>query len=140
MAKRLEAERNPNVDYVLIFEELQAAFDAAQINPATLEVDKFAVESSAQGRRFPISGGVAGAVQFVVGDKAEYKPMKIDGLTKDSCKLLKRFATKAPEDANMVEVMCCEGGCIAGPGAVIPAKRGTVLVENYVKTSKDIEC
>ena len=40
----------------------------------------------------------------------------------------------------MVEVMCCEGGCIAGPGAVIPAKRGTVLVENYVKTSKDIEC
>lgn len=140
MAKRLEAERNPNVDYVLIFEELQAAFDAAQINPAALEADKFAVESSAQGRRFPISGGVAGAVQFVVGDKAEYKPLKIDGLTKDSCKMLKRFAAKAPEDANMIEVMCCEGGCIAGPGAVIPAKRGTVLVENYVKTSKDIEC
>lgn len=139
LAKRLEAERNPNVDYVLVFEELQAAFDAAQINVAALEADKFAVEASAQGRRFPLSGGVAAAVAFVVGDKTEYKPMKIDGLTKDSCKQLKRFAVKAPDDVNMVEIMCCEGGCIAGPGAVIPAKRGTVLVENYVKTSKDIE-
>ena len=138
MAKRLEAERNPNVDYVLIFEELQAAFDAAQINPAALEADKFAVESSAQGRRFPISGGVASAVQFVVGDKAEYKPLKIDGLTKDSCKMLKRFAAKAPEDANMIEVMCCEGGCVAGPGCVALAKKAAVMVENYVKTAPNL--
>ncbi len=139
LAKRLEAERNPNVDNVLIFEEIQAMFAAAKINPATLEADNFAVESSAQGRQFPLSGGVAGAVAFVVGDKADYRPEKIDGLTKDAVKLLKRYAAKAPETCNMVEVMCCEGGCIAGPGTTCMPKRAAVQVETYVKNSPNIE-
>ncbi len=139
LAKRLEAEKNPNVDFVMVFDEIAAAFAAANINVAEMEVGAFAVEASGQSRRYPISGGVAGAVAYVIGDKAEYKPLPIDGLTKESIKTLKRYATKAPEGVNMVEVMCCEGGCINGPCAIIPAKRGTVLVENYVKASKDIE-
>lgn len=139
LAKRLEAERNPDVDNVLIFEEIQAMFAAAGIDVAQMEADKFAVEASKQGRRYPLSGGVAGAVAFVVGDKAEYKPIKIDGLSKESIRQLKMFATKMPENANMVEVMCCEGGCIAGPGTVCMPKRAAVMVENYVNSSQDIE-
>jgi len=139
LAKRLEAERNPNVDYVLVFEEIQAMFAAAQINVAALEPDKFAVESSAQGRRFPVSGGVAGAVSFAVGEKSAYRPEKIDGLTKDAVKQLKRYAVKAPENCNMLEVMCCEGGCVAGPGTAILPKRAAVLVETYAKNSADLE-
>ena len=34
---------------------------------------------------------------------------------------------------NMIEVMCCEGGCIAGPGTVAMPKRAALQVENYVK-------
>lgn len=139
LAKRLEAERNPNVDNVLIFEEVQAMFAAAGIDVAQMEADKFAVESSGQGRKYPLSGGVAGAVAFVIGDKAEYKPLKIDGLNKDAVRQLKMFATKGPGDANMIEVMCCEGGCIAGPGTVAMPKRAAVMVENYVKTSQDMD-
>lgn len=139
LAKRLEAERNPDVDNVLIFEEVQAMFAAADISVAEMEADKFAVESSGQGRKYPLSGGVAGAVAFVIGDKAEYKPIKIDGLNKDTIRQLKMFAGKGTGDANMVEVMCCEGGCIAGPGTVAMPKRAAVMVENYVKTSQDIE-
>lgn len=139
LAKRLEAERNPNVDYVLVFEEILAAFAAAEINVAAQKADSFAVAASAQGRRYPVSGGVAGAVGFVVGDNAEYKPEKIDGLNKDSVKLLKRYAVKAPENCNMLEVMCCEGGCVAGPGAAILPKRAAVLVETYAKSSADLE-
>ena len=85
------------------------------------------------------TAGVAGAVAFVVGDKADYRPEKIDGLTKDAVKLLKRYATKAPETCNIIEVMCCEGGCIAGPGTTAMPKRAAVQVEAYVKTSPDIE-
>ncbi|MBP1532448.1 MAG: 4Fe-4S binding protein [Alphaproteobacteria bacterium] len=139
LAKRLEAEKNPNVDYVLVFEEIQALFNAAGINVAAMEADKFAVEASAQGRKYPVSGGVAGAVAYVVGDKYDIKPQRIDGLNKDSIKMLKRYASVAPSDYNMIEVMCCEGGCVGGPGAVCMAKKAAVMVENYVKTSKDIE-
>ncbi len=139
LAKRLEAEKNPNVDNVLVFEEATALLDAAGIKVAEMEADKFAVESSAQGRRYPLSGGVAGAVEFVVGDKALYKPEAINGLNADAVKKLKRYATNPPADFNMIEVMCCEGGCIAGPGTTCMAKKAAVMVENYVKTSTDIE-
>ncbi|MBO6289373.1 MAG: 4Fe-4S binding protein [Alphaproteobacteria bacterium] len=139
LAKRLEAEKNPNVDYVLVFEEAQAMLTAAEINVAEMTADTFAVESSAQGRRYPISGGVAGAVAYVVGNEALYKPERIDGLTPEAIKKLKRYATIPPTDFNMVEVMCCEGGCIAGPGTTCMAKKAALMVENYVKTSPNIE-
>ena len=122
-----------------MFEEAQALFDAAEIKVAEMTADTFAVEASAQSRRYPISGGVAGAVAFVVGDKAEYKPERIDGLNPEAVKKIKRYAVAAPADVNMLEVMCCEGGCIAGPGTICMAKKGALLVENYVKTSPDIE-
>lgn len=139
LAKRLEAEKNPNVDCVLVFEEAQALLDAAEIKVTEMSAASFAVEASAQSRRYPISGGVAGAVAFVVGDKAEYKPERIDGLNPEAVKKLKRYAVTPPADINMIEVMCCEGGCIAGPGTICMAKKGAVLVENYVKASPDIE-
>lgn len=139
LAKRLEAERNPNVDNVLVFEEATALLDATGIKVAEMEADKFAVESSAQSRRYPLTGGVAGAVQFVIGDKAEYKPEAINGLNPEAVKKLKRYATNPPADFNMIEVMCCEGGCIAGPGTTCMAKKATVMVENYVKVSPDIK-
>ncbi|MBR2137087.1 MAG: monomeric [Alphaproteobacteria bacterium] len=137
LAKRLEAERNPNVDCVLVFEEAAALLAAAQIKVAEMEADKFAVEASAQGRRYPISGGVAGAVAHMVGDKAQYKPEAINGLNPEAVKKLKKYATTPPTEYNMIEVMCCEGGCIAGPGTTCMAKKATVMVENYVKTSED---
>lgn len=139
LAKRLEAEKNPNVDYVLIFEEAQAMLTAADIDVSSQEAETFTVASSAQGRRFPVSGGVAGAVAYVVGDKAEYKPERIDGLDADAIKKLKRYASVAPTDFNMIEVMCCEGGCVAGPGTTCMAKKAALMVENYVKTSENIE-
>ncbi len=104
-----------------------------------MTADTFAVESSAQGRRYPISGGVAGAVAYVVGNEALYKPERIDGLNPEAIKKLKRYATVPPTDFNMVEVMCCEGGCIAGPGTTCMAKKAALMVENYVKTSPNIE-
>ena len=53
-------------------------------------------------------------------------------------RLLKQYAAKGC-DANMVEVMCCEGGCVAGPGCIALAKKSTIMVENYVKTAPDLK-
>ena len=78
-------------------------------------------------------------VGYAVGNRANYKPERIDGLNPESIKKLKRYATVPPAEYNMVEVMCCEGGCVGGPGAVCMAKKAALMVENYVKTSPNLE-
>lgn len=137
LAKRVEAEYDPNVDYVLTFEEVGAIFVASKINVEECETGEFDKLSRAQGRQFPLSGGVAGAVASLIGDKADYRPEKIDGLSKENIKLLKRYATKGCEN-NMLEVMCCEGGCISGPGCVALPKKATRAVEAYVAAGEQL--
>lgn len=118
MAKRVEAIQNPDVDYVLTFEELGAMFIAAGID--VLECDSADIDSpaGADGRGFAVSGGVTGAIRAQVGEADDsLKPIQIDGLNRKSLMLLKM----APErgcGGNFVEVMCCEGGCMSGPGVL----------------------
>lgn len=140
LAKREERQRdeNPFTDYVLTFEEIGAMFTAAEINVTTCEEASFSKMSYAQGRIFPISGGVASAVSDLVGTDAEIRLEKINGLTKDSVKILKRYGTKGGEN-NLIEIMCCEGGCIGGPGCVNSPKKTVRSVENYVKEAQQLK-
>lgn len=138
LAKRVEAEYDPNVDYVLTFEEVGAILVAAGINVDECESEAFAKSSCSQGRQFPLSGGVAGAVASLVEGKADYRPEKIDGLTKENIKLMKRYATKGCEN-NMLEVMCCEGGCISGPGCIALPKKAARAVESYVAKGDNLK-
>lgn len=140
LAKRIEAEGDKDVDYVLVFDEIAAMLAAAGINVATCENSAFAKVSSAQGRIFPVSGGVAGAVAHIVGDSAVCKPEPINGLNKDAFKKLKMYAAKkSAGEFNLIEVMCCEGGCVGGPGCVVMPKKAEIMVNNYVKTSPDLK-
>ncbi len=137
LAKRAEAEWDKNVDYVLTFEELGAMLVAADINVDECEEQPFSKVSHVQGRQFPVTGGVAGAVASLVGDKVEIRPEKIDGLTKDNIKLLKRYAVKGGEN-NMLEVMCCEGGCVSGPGCIALSKKAARAVDAYAQTGEQL--
>ena len=137
-AKRVEAETDPNVDYVLTFEELNAMFIGAGIDVATAPAAEFSKLSCAQGRGFPLTGGVAGAVASLVEGKTEIRPEKIDGLSAENIKLLKRYATKGCEN-NMLEVMCCPGGCIAGPGCIAMANKATIQIKNYTVQGEDLK-
>ncbi|MBE6448238.1 MAG: 4Fe-4S dicluster domain-containing protein [Alphaproteobacteria bacterium] len=137
LAKRAEAETDSNVDYVLTFEELGAMLVASGINVDECEEIPFGKISHAQGRLFPVSGGVAGAVADMVNGKADFRPEKIDGLTKENIKLLKRYAAKGGE-SNMLEVMCCEGGCVSGPGCIALSKRAARAVDAYAKEGEQL--
>ena len=137
-AKRVEAESDPFVDYVITFEELGAMFEANEIDVATSPAEEFSEISCYQGRQFPVTGGVAGAVKSLVEGKAEIRPEMVDGLTKESLKLLKRYALKGC-DNNMIEVMCCEGGCVAGPGCVALPKKSAKAVETYTAQGSDLK-
>lgn len=138
LAKRIEAENNPNVDYVLVFADISAMFDAKGIDINALEGAAFADEASTQSRRYAVSGGVAAAVANLIEGRADYRPYAINGLTKDNVKALKRYALKGLDDGcNMLEVMCCEGGCIAGPGCLSMPKKAAVILEKYAAEGKN---
>lgn len=143
LAKRIEAENIPNVDYVLVFADIQAMFDAKGVDINALDASAFADEASTQSRRYAVSGGVAAAVANLIDGKADYRPYAINGLTKDNVKALKKYALKGLDDGcNMLEVMCCEGGCIAGPGCLSMPKKATVVLEKYAaegKNQKELE-
>lgn len=117
IAKRIEGEKDAEVDFVLMFEELGAMLVAAKIDVFECDEDAKAASPSAEGRGFPVNGGVTAAVVAVAGNEA-VKAMPINGLDKKSLGLLKACAVKGTCAGNFVEVMCCEGGCLSGPGTM----------------------
>ena len=139
VAKRAEGFENPNVDFVMNYEELGALFVAKKIQILDLEESKYIVESSKQGRNFGYSGGVAESVIKSLKDEDSVKPCIINGLNKDSIKQLKKYAASGVcEGCNLVEVMCCEGGCIGGNATINNQKTAKKLIDNFTQNSEDI--
>ena len=116
-AKRREALDTGEVDAVLTFEELGALFVARNVEVSLAEPALLKTRRP-EGRGFALSGGVAAAVTAELGPQGMTpKPELINGLTRKSLNLLKAYA-KGKGQGNLVEVMACEGGCVAGPGKV----------------------
>ena len=123
------------------FEELGALFVAKKIQITECEEGKYAVESSKHARNFGFTGGVADSVKASLRDESIINPCVINGLNKESIRQLKRFATTGQCDGgcNMVEVMCCEGGCIGGNATMNNQKTAKKLIDALAAESKDIE-
>ena len=118
LAKRVEGAYTPEVDGVINFSELAALFVARDIDVAVMEkADLGNVDSFKDCREFAITGGVAGCVLRRATDKDKIRTLSINGLDKKNVMLMRTWAKRPPE-ADLVEVMCCEGGCIAGPGTI----------------------
>ncbi|MDR3195422.1 MAG: monomeric [FeFe] hydrogenase [Endomicrobium sp.] len=142
VAKKNEAYENKDVNYVSNFEEIAALLSAKDIKVSECAEEKFEVESSKQGRNFGVMSGVAGAVAKLLGDKKDIiiKPHVINGLNKDSIKLLKKMTKdKKFPDGNLVEVMCCEGGCISGNATMRAPSVAQKAIKTLCDQSKDIE-
>ena len=121
IAKRKEGIDNEFVDFVLSFSELDTILEAMEINPADCE-DLILEKIDSEARGFALSGGVIAAVN-AQNLKIDVKTLSVDGLNKKSINLLKAFSKgKAP--AQFIEVMACEGGCIAGPVSHLNLQKG----------------
>lgn len=114
VAKRFEGLNDPLVDYVLTFEETGALFEAKGIEVNACGEAELPHIPSGYSRGYALSGGVAAAVQHTVGDKWEVKPVQVDGLSVQGLRTLRGYVKSCP--GNLVEVMACEGGCVAGAG------------------------
>ncbi len=121
IAKRKEGIDNELVDFVLSFSELDTILEAMEIKPSDCEeivLDR--IDSEARG--FALSGGVIAAIK-AQNLQIDIKSISVDGLNKKTINLLKAFSKgKAP--AQFIEVMACEGGCIAGPVSHMNAQKG----------------
>ena len=132
VAKRKEARDLGTVDFVLSFEELDAMMTGMGIVPDEMEetvLEHYTKES----RGFAQSGGVLGAV--LAEKKIEnFTSEKIDGIDKKTIRLMKMME-KGKADAQFYEVMACEGGCIAGPGAYIKSAKAK---KNFINSMKSL--
>ena len=120
LSKRVEAAKYPElIDGVITFAELAAIFMAKDIDVMKMEADDMGDTSSFEDcREYAVSGGVASCVLARLEDSSSIKILPIDGLDKKTVRLMNTWQKKAP-DADLVEVMCCQGGCVAGPGTIV---------------------
>ena len=139
LAKRREGFDDELVDYVLSAEELAAFIDAKGIDLASLEDVPIENAPSASARNFAVTGGVAESVKIRLSDQSILRPVVIDGLNKAGMKQLAMYGKinagemkPLPNTPNLIEVMACEGGCIAGPSVIVNPKIGGVQLKKYV--------
>ena len=143
VAKRVEAQSDPNTDYVLTFEELGALFVAAGIEPANLEGMQLRRDADPYARGFATSCGVSAAIlnerkksEGEASGLPEIKSNFINGLDLKALRQLKLYASgKIP--GNFLEVMACQGGCVGGPSALGQAKIAAKAVADLVNKGKN---
>ncbi len=138
VAKRYEGLADSLIDFVMTFEELDALFEATNINITECAETEFKTLPSSQSRGFPITGGVAGAVNAVVCNKVDVMPVTINGIKPAMLRLFKMYP-KGKNPGNLIEMMTCEGGCIAGAGVICPAKKTIKSVQNFASKAPDID-
>eukprot|EP00727_Mastigamoeba_balamuthi_P007070 m51a1_g2984 putative ferredoxin hydrogenase (570) ;mRNA; f:730887-732868 len=133
-AKLHEASIDEYTDFAITVVEALSLLRGRKVNleaavapPADYEAGSY------EARAFPVIAGVAAAVTAIT--TAKVVPVVIDGLNAQAVKRLKSFAKTAPP-GNLVEVMACEGGCIAGQGCVVPANVAAARVKALLGKSK----
>ena len=137
-AKKLEASRRSirsDIDFVLTFEEVAGMFAAKEVDFNAVEVDEKPLSfSSADGRGFAVSGGVAKAVVNAIhklDPEREVKVANAQGL--DECVKLLRMAKAGKYNGYLLEGMGCPGGCIGGAGTIADPARTAIQLNKYVK-------
>ncbi|NLW12535.1 MAG: 4Fe-4S binding protein [Clostridiaceae bacterium] len=132
----LEDEVKPYIDYVITFEELMGMLGARDIEWQELEEDKFTTLASRDGRGYAVAGGVAQAiVDCIKKDKPELEVEVEKADTLKECKkmLLKAKAGKC--HGHILEGMACPGGCVGGPGTLMPIPRAGAAVKAFANES-----
>ncbi|MPN51992.1 Iron hydrogenase 1 [bioreactor metagenome] len=120
IAKRREAQNDPNVDFVMTFEELGALLAAQEIDVISQEAPPLKRPAASYARNFAKSCGVSQAILQEIGAENPDSPRPkieekfINGLDRKSVNLLKLYA-KGKLPGNFIEVMACPGGCVGGP-------------------------
>lgn len=129
VAKRSEALKKTDINYVLNFEELGAMIVSKGIELSNETEDVDISKASHIGRGFAQSGGVAFAIKSAIPKGVN--EIIINGLDKPNMRALKNMG-KGKCDGNFVEVMVCAEGCVAGPSCVADTRVAKRQLAKYL--------
>lgn len=110
LAKIAECSRNENVDGVLLFSELEMIFIAEGIVFNERNICTESEDLSVLSR----TDGISNAVKKFCSIPAS--SMSISGIGKRELSLFSSWKDDFRPEADHVEIVCCPGGCISGPG------------------------
>lgn len=126
---------NGDIDCVITFEELQAIFDGIDIDVEKLPEQPLD-NASFYGRIFARSGGVTEAIESImpsIDENFVVNPIACNGTSECKTALLKAKIGKL--NANFIEGMACEGGCINGAGCLHHGPKSKKEVDDYAGSS-----
>ena len=138
-SKKLEASRRSvrsDVDFVITFEELQAMFEAKEIDFDNYEGESSFHDATGAGRGYAVAGGVANAIEQCINEYYPDIDVKIEhaeGLAE--CKKLLTLAKAGKMNGCLIEGMGCPGGCIAGAGTNLPVNKAQAELKKFVSSS-----
>lgn len=148
-SKKLEAMRRTvrsDVDFVVTFEELDAMFNARDIDPASFEEDGSLHDATAAGRGYAVAGGVAGAIEACLKKYYPEVPVHIEHAESlAECKKVLALAKAGKLNGCMIEGMACPGGCMGGAGTNVPFAKSSKELKKFLASSsrklpsKDLE-
>ena len=142
VAKKAEAKSEDlkgAIDYVLTFNELKDIFQVFDINLEELHEVLSTQYTSKGGRIYGRIGGVSEAIKNAL---FEMFPDKFDMFSSEQasgikeCKEMLKNALEGKVEANFLEGMGCDGGCVGGPKAIISKEKGREIVNKFANESK----
>jgi [FeFe] hydrogenase (group B1/B3) len=121
LAKKVEAADVPEISSVITFTELASLFVARDVDIREMPEDPMVSKAHpfSDCREFAVAQGVANSVLRRCDNPLQ--TLNINGIDRKTVRIMKTWTKKVPE-AQLVEVMCCEGGCLAGPGVLVNPK------------------
>jgi iron only hydrogenase large subunit-like protein len=136
VAKRKEAQRDEEVDFVMTYEELNCILAGMGIEVHGAQPYPMKVSSIRDAHRFGIGGGVMTAVKNALGEEftGKYTGLQIANLDKKTVGLLKAYGKSGKAPANFIEVMTCAGGCVTGPATFNSSDAGQRLFSKKIET------
>jgi len=137
-AESKEPDLQGAVDFVLTFSELKSVFEVLDIQLENLHAEE-KDQASFGGRIYARAGGVSFSVKSVINRIApqrivKLKSRKVNGVLQ--CReILQKLSTGEKIQANFIEGMGCEGGCIGGPKTNIDKETALRHVNDFGEDS-----
>ncbi|MDD4368508.1 MAG: 4Fe-4S dicluster domain-containing protein [Oscillospiraceae bacterium] len=132
----LEEDVKPYIDFVMTFEEVMGMFAAKHIEISDMTEDNKAAEASHDGRHYAVASSVAPAIAACIKEMEPGREVQIahaDSLA--DCKKMLLLAKAGKYNGYLLEGMACPGGCVGGPGTLMPIAKAGMAVDKFAKTS-----
>ena len=127
ISKKKEAESSA-IDYVLTYEELASMLTAREVDVSSCEETEPDMSGDYRGWLFAKSGGLTESLQNFLSAPEEFEIDKVNGIENKLDRKLKKMV----EDANFIEGMACESGCIGGPCTITNSRTTKNKLDKFI--------